>query len=106
MRHACLVQTRSRIAVASWLGGAVSILPFTEDWFGLGGSTVNFLLLAALASAVVLGFAIHFSTRLQRLIVLLAGPPEPRAGALVLVAVLAGAGALAMLAVTALIGSG
>ena len=94
------------LAVVSWLGGAASVLPFAEEWFDLDGRIANAALLAALASAVALGFVIHFSPGLQHILARLAGPPERPAQALVLVAVLAPAGALAMLAATALLGSG
>jgi len=105
MRHASAVRASGRIAVVSWLGGAVSILPFAEDWFGLGERAANLALLAALASAFALGLLIHTSARLQHFVVTLAGPSRPRARALILVAVFASAGALGMLAGTALVGS-
>ena len=89
----------------SWLGGAVSVLPFAEEWFSLSARAASLSLLAAIASAVALGFAIFFSARLARLVRVLAGPPEPRVRALVLVAVFAGAGLGAMVALTALAGS-
>ena len=89
----------------SWLGGAVSVLPFAEGWFSLSTRAANLALLAALASSVALGFAIHFSGRLARFVAVLAGPPEPRVRALVLVVVFAGAGLAAMVALTALVGS-
>jgi hypothetical protein len=94
-----------RVAVISWLGGAVSVLPFAQEWFELSDQAFNFLLLAALASSVALGFAIHFSGCLRRLVAVLAGPPEPRVRALVLVAVFAGAGLGAMVVAAALVGS-
>lgn len=83
--------------MVSWLGGAVSITPFAAEWFELDGRTLNWAFFAALVSAVALGFGIALSPRLQRLVTILAGPPEPRARALVLVAVFASAGLLAML---------
>ena len=89
----------------SWLGGAVSVLPFAQEWFSLSARAGNLSLLAAIASAVALGFAIHFSGPLARLVTVLAGPPEPRVRALVLVAAFAGAGLGAMVALTALVGS-
>lgn len=104
MRHACPVNA-PRVAVISFLGGAVSVLPFAQEWFGVGDLAFNWLLFAALVSSVALGFAIHLSRRLRRLVEVLAGPPEPRARALVLVAVFAGAGLSAMVAVAALVGS-
>ena len=97
MRQANAVRSLGRLAVVSWLGGAVSIVPFAEAWFELSGATVNWALLGALASSVALGFAIALSKPLQRAVVSLAGPPEPRARALVLVAVFAASGLLAML---------
>ncbi len=105
MRHASGVRASGRIAVVSWLGGAVSILPFAEDWFGLGERAANLALLTALASAFALGLLIHASARLRHVVATLAGPPRPRARALILVAVFASAGALGMLAGTALVGS-
>jgi hypothetical protein len=63
------------------------------------------VLFAAVVSSVALGFAIHLSRRLARLVEVLAGPPQPRARALVLVAVFAGAGLSAMVALTWLVGS-
>jgi len=104
MRHACAVNA-PRVAVISFLGGAVSVLPFDEDWFGLGGRAPDVLLIAALTASAALGIAIHFSARLQRLVALLAGPPTPRARALVLVAVFAGAGIGTMVVAAALAGS-
>jgi hypothetical protein len=80
------MRAQGRLAVIAWLGGAVSIVPFAEGWFDLERSGVNWALFGAVVSAAALGFAI-------------AGPPEPRARALVLAAVFAGAGALAMLLV-------
>jgi hypothetical protein len=93
MRHAT-----GRLAVISWLGGAVSVVPFAQQWFDLDDAAVNYALLGALASAVALGFAIALWAPFHRAVALLAGPPEPRARALVLVAVFAPAGALAMVA--------
>ena len=80
----------------SWLGGAVSIVPFAQEWFELGGRAVNYALFGALVSTVVLGFAIALSPPLQRLVTFLAGPPERRVRALALAAVFAVGGALAM----------
>jgi hypothetical protein len=95
------VTRRVRIlTVVSWLGGAASVLPFAEEWFDLSGRLGNLALLAAVASAVALGFAVHSSSGLDRVLAGLAGPPDPPARALVLVAVIASAGALAMLALT------
>lgn len=94
-----------RVAVVSFLGGAVSVLPFTQEWFGVGDLAFNWLLFAALIASVALGFAIHLSSHLGRLVALLAGPPEQRARALVLVAVFAGAGLAAMVAASALVGT-
>ena len=91
-----------RLAVVSWLGGAVSVVPFAEEWFELESATVNWALFAALASSVAVGFAIALSARLQRLVSFLAGPPRPRARALVLVATFAATGALAMIGALAL----
>jgi hypothetical protein len=88
-----------RLAVVSWLGGAVSIVPFAVDWLDLGDGAANWAIFGALVSAVALAFAISLSPRLQHMVAVLAGPPEPRARALVLVAVLAAGGALAMLGV-------
>jgi len=93
------------LAVASWLGGAASVLPFAEEWFDLSRRAGNLTLLGAVASAVALGFAVHASAGSQRLLSGLAGPPERPVRALVLVAVFAAAGALAMLAATALLGT-
>lgn len=92
------------LVVASWLGGTASILPFAEEWFGLGTRAGNFALLAAIASAVALGFLLVATSRFDRTLLVLAGPPDRPARALVLVAVIASAGALAMLALTALVG--
>lgn len=89
----------------SWLGGAVSVLPFAQEWFELSSKAANLVLFTAVVSTVALGFAIHLVSPLRRLVVVLAGPPEPRARALVLVAVFAGAGLAAMVALTVLVGS-
>jgi hypothetical protein len=106
MRQASPVTRRVRLlAVFSWLGGAVSVLPFAEEWFGVDGRTADAVLLAALALSVALGFAIHYSSGLRRVVVDLAGPADRPARALVLVAVFALAGAATMLAATALLGS-
>jgi hypothetical protein len=91
------------LAVVSWLGGAASLLPFAEEWFDLSKRLSNLALLLAVASAVALGLAIRLAPRLERLAARLAGPDDRPARALVLVAVLAGAGAAAMLALTALL---
>lgn len=104
MRQAEAVNA-SRVAVVSWLGGAASILPFAQEWFDLSVRASNLALFAALVSSVALGLAIHVSPRLARLVAALAGPPEPRARALVLVVAFAGAGLAAMVAATALVGS-
>ena len=85
-----------RLAVVSWLGGAVSVVPFAQEWLDLSDAAVNWALFGALASSVVLGFAIALSRPLQRAVLFLAGPPEPRARALVLAVVFAASGALAM----------
>ena len=94
-----------RVAVISWLGGAISVLPFAQEWFELSSRASNLCLFAAVVSAVALGFAIHFSRRLARIVAALAGPPEPRARALVLVAAFSAAGLSAMVALTWLVGS-
>jgi hypothetical protein len=99
MRHASVVRTQGRLAVISWLGGAVSIVPFAQEWFTLGDPAVSWAIFGALVSSAALGFAIALSPALRRAVVVVAGPPEPRARALVLVAVFAAGGALAMLAV-------
>jgi hypothetical protein len=104
MRHACSVNA-PRVAVVSFLGGAVSVLPFAQEWFGVGDLAFNWLLFAALVASVALGFAIHLSPHLRRLVAFLAGPPEKRARALVLVAAFAGAGLSAMVAASALVGT-
>jgi len=102
MRQASPVRALGRLAVVSWLGGAVSVVPFAEEWLELSGEAVNWALFGALVTSVALGFAIALSEPLQRLVAVLAGPPEPRARALALVAVFALAGALAMLGALAL----
>jgi hypothetical protein len=99
MRQASVVRSEGRLAVISWLGGTVSIVPFAAEWFSLPEGAVNWALLGALASSAALGFAIALSPPLRRVVVVLAGPHELRARALVLVAVFAAGGALAMLAV-------
>jgi hypothetical protein len=99
MRQASDVRAEGRLAVISWLGGAVSIVPFAQEWFALGDGATNWAILAALVSSAALGFAIALSPPLRRAVVVLAGPAERRARALVLVAVFAAGGALAMLAV-------
>lgn len=98
MRQANPVRAQRRLAVVSWLGGAVSIVPFAVDWLDLGEGVANWAILGALVSAAGLGLALALSPRLQRVVATLAGPPEPPARALVLVAVLASAGSLTMLA--------
>jgi len=92
------------LAVVSWLAGAASLLPFAEEWFDLSGRVGDFVLLAAVASAAALGFVLHASPGLDRALLRLAGPPERPARALVLVVVVASAGALTMLVSTALLG--
>jgi hypothetical protein len=91
------MRAQGRLAVIAWLGGACSIVPFAEEWFDLERSAANWALFGAVVSAAALGFAIALVPPLQRTVVALAGPPEPRARALVLAAVFACAGALAML---------
>lgn len=81
------------------------MLPFAQEWFGLSTRASNLALFAAVVSAVALGLAIHLSQRLARLVTALAGPPQPRARALVLVAAFAGAGSAAMVALTAFVGA-
>jgi hypothetical protein len=104
MRQASSVRRRAPLlAVVSWLGGAASLLPFAEEWFDLSRRLSNLALLLAVASAVALGLAIRLAPRLERVTARLAGPDDRPARALVLVAVLAGAGAAAMLALTALL---
>jgi hypothetical protein len=98
MRQANPVRAQRRLAVVSWLGGAVSIVPFAVDWLHLDDGAANWAILGALVSAAGLGLALALSPRLQHAVAMLAGPPEPPARALLLVAVLAPAGALAMLA--------
>jgi hypothetical protein len=92
------------LTVVSWLGGAVSLLPFAEEWFELSRRLGNLALLLAVASGVALGLAVRTSPPLERLSARLAGPAEQPSRALVLVAVFASAGAVAMLALTALLG--
>jgi hypothetical protein len=92
------------LAVVSWLGGAASILPFAQEWFDLSQRTVNVCLFLAVVSSVALGFALRLVPALGRAVERLAGPPEPRARALVLVAVVAPLGVLAMLALAAALG--
>jgi hypothetical protein len=89
------------LATVSWLGGAASVLPFAQEWFGLGQGTANVCLFLAVVSAAALSFALALVPRLGRAVERLAGPPEPRARALVLVAAVAPLGALAMLGLTA-----
>ena len=94
-----------RLAVVSWIGGAASILPFATGWFELSMRAANVLLLAALASTFALNLLIGAWPALQRALSHLAGPSTQPARALVLVAVVAGVGAAAMLAAVALAGS-
>jgi hypothetical protein len=82
----------------------VSLLPFAEEWFELSGRLGNLALLLAVASGVALGLAVRTYPPLGRLIARLAGPAEQPVRALVLVAVFASAGAVAMLALAALLG--
>lgn len=106
MRQASLMTRRLRtITVVSWLGGAASVLPFAAGWFDLSTRASNLLLFAGIVSAFGLSIAIVKSPALQRGIARLAGPPDRPAQALVLVAVLAGAGVTAMLVAAALVGS-
>jgi hypothetical protein len=93
------------LTVVSWLGGAASLLPFAEDWFDLSGRLGNVALLLAVVSAFVLGVAVRGIPALERFTARLAGPPGRPAHALLVVAVFAPAGAAAMLALTALLGS-
>jgi hypothetical protein len=94
-----------RLAVVSWLGGAVSILPFATGWYDLSERATNLLLLGALASAFAFSLLIGASTRLQHALMRLAGPRDRPARALVLVAVVATAGLVAMLAAGRLVAS-
>jgi hypothetical protein len=106
MRQACLVNRRARtIAVVSLLGGAVSVLPFAVEWFGLSTRAANLLLFSSVVASFGFSLAITASSSLRRAILTLAGPPERPAHALVLVAVLAPLGLTAMLAAAALVGS-
>lgn len=106
MRQSSPVTRRLRtITVVSWLGGAVSVLPFAAGWFELSERTSNLLLFSAIVSSFGLGLAIGASPTLQRVIVRLAGPVEQPSRALVLVAVVAAAGLAAMLAGSALAAS-
>lgn len=82
----------------------MSLLPFAQEWFDLSQRRANVCLFLAVLSAVALAFALALVRPLARVVERLAGPPEPRARALVLVAVLAPLGALAMLALAAAIG--
>jgi short subunit fatty acids transporter len=91
------------LTVVSWLGGAASLLPFAEEWFELSSRLGNLALLLAVASAVALGLAVRLAPTFRRLTERLAGPPDRPARALVLVAVFASAGAVAMLVLTALL---
>jgi len=100
------VRRRVRLLTSvSWLGGAASVLPFAEEWFELSMKAGNLLLLGALASSVGLAFAVYGISSFRHLVERLAGPPGRPARALVLVAVFAPAGALAMLGGAALVGS-
>lgn len=106
MRQACGVTGRLRtIAVVSLLGGAVSVLPFAVEWFDLTTRASNLLLFSAVVAAFAFGLAIRLSPTLRHAIVRLAGPSAKPARALVLVAVVAGVGLTAMLAVAAVVGS-
>jgi len=106
MRQASPVTRRLRtIAVLSWLGGAASILPFASQWFDLSTRASNLLLFTAVVSSFAFGLAIGAWPALQRLLARVAGPPDQPARALVLVAVVAGAGVTAMLAASAVVGS-
>jgi hypothetical protein len=89
----------------SWLGGAASVLPFAEEWFGLSMKAGNLLLLGALASSAALAFAVYGIASFRGLVQRLAGPPDQPARALVLVVTFAAAGALTMLGASALVGS-
>ena len=105
MRQASPVPRRLRtIAVVSWMGGAASILPFATEWFELSTRASNLLLFAAVVSSFGLGLAISTWPTLRHAIERLAGPPERPARALLLVAVMAGVSAAAMLAAAALVG--
>jgi hypothetical protein len=106
MRQSSLVTRRVRtIAVVSWLGGAAAVLPFAAGWFGLSTRVSNLLLFAAVVSSFGFSVAIVKAPALRRGIARLGGPPDRPARALVLVAVVAGAGVAAMLAAAALAGS-
>jgi hypothetical protein len=94
-----------RLAVVSWIGGAASILPFATGWFGLSTRAANALLLAALVSTFAFNLLIGAWPALQEALSRLAGPPTQPSHALVLVAVVAGAGIGAMVAAAALAGS-
>jgi len=93
------MRAQARLAVIAWLGGTVSIVPFAEGWFDLERSAVNWALFGAVVSAAALGFAIALLQPLQRAVVALAGRSERTPRALVLAAVFASAGALAMVLV-------
>ncbi len=106
MRQACPMPRRLRtIAVVSLLGGAASVLPFAVEWFDLSVRASNLLLFSAVVGAFLFGVAIVKSAALRAGIERLAGPPDTPARALVLVAVLAGAGVAVMLTAAALVGS-
>jgi hypothetical protein len=106
MRQASPVTRRLRtIAVVSWIGGAASILPFATVWFDLPTRASNLLLFAAVVSSFAFSLAIGRWPALQRSLARVAGPPDQPARALVLVAVVAGAGVAAMLAASAAVGS-
>ena len=91
------------IAVVSWLGGAVSVVPFAAGWFDLGQQATNVLLFGAVVYSFALSVFISVSPSLRGMIERLAGPPEQPARALVLVAIAAATGVAAMLAATALV---
>jgi hypothetical protein len=106
MRQALPVTRRLRtIAVVSWLGGAASILPFATEWFDLPTVASNLLLFTAVVSSFALSLVIGAWPALQHVIARVAGPPDQPARALVLVAVVGGAGVMAMLAASAVVGS-
>lgn len=106
MRQASPVTRRQRtIVVVSWIAGAASILPFAADWFDLSVTASNFLLLGTLVSAFALNLLVGYWPPLHRALARLAGPPDPPARALVLVAVVAGVSAATMLLAAALVGS-
>lgn len=106
MRQACAVPRRLRtIAVVSLLGGAASVLPFAVEWFDLSTRAANLLLFSAVVGAFAFSVAIAKSIQLRDAIDRLAGPADRPSRALVLVAVVAGAGVSMMVAAAALVGS-